>query len=94
MDPIIDKRAELAYLMTLRDQVILLHQRLVAMNGSVQLLQSESYGRPRDIMELVQRMYLDSLQVLRSWKTIFRLSDKIYQCSQSGSSTVFVKIKL
>jgi hypothetical protein len=94
MDPIIDKRAELAYLMTLRDQAILLHQRLIAMNESVQFLQKESYGMSLSRADSTQLGSLDSLQVLHGWKAIFGLSNKIYQCSRSGSPAVFVKVKL
>ena len=47
MDPIIDKRAELAYLMTLRDQAAILYQKLLSLNESVQLLEKEAIGTPK-----------------------------------------------
>ena len=45
MDALIDKRAELAYLMTLRDEANYLHEKLQALLLHIQHLEQQATGK-------------------------------------------------
>lgn len=99
MDPIIDKRAELSYLLTIRDESLKMHEKLQSMNASVDALEMR-YQRTTIPVHVSPRPALhpyfpiDTAMVLTGWQKIFDLTQKIHQCTRDGNSAVFVKVKL